>query len=68
MNQRTLCKLNHNVKSSKFDTSWNELDAFVKKLTPAVDDHWYSDVLHMPIAISLRHLRNTIEQRLQQKY
>ena len=40
-----LCKLNGNVKSSKFDTFWNELDTFVKELTPAVDDRWHSVVL-----------------------
>lgn len=38
------------------------------ELNPAVDDRRHSDVPHMPIAISLRHLRATIVQRLETKY
>ena len=63
-----LRKLNRNVKSSKYDTFQDELGVVVEELNPAVDECWHSDVPHMPIAISLCHFRDTIKERLQQKY
>lgn len=63
-----LRKLNGNSNSRIFDTFWNELDDFVNELSPVVDDRRHSSTLHMPVAISLHHLKNTIEQRLQQKF
>lgn len=61
-------KLNGNVKPSKYDVLWDELGVFVKELNPAVEECRHSDVLNMLIVISLRHLRDTIKERLQKKY
>ena len=63
-----LRKLNGNAKSSKFDAFWDELATYIEELNPAVDERRHSQVLHMPVAISLRHLRDTIKERLQQKH
>ena len=63
-----LRSLNGNVKSDMFDVFWNELSLYLEEINPAVDERRHTETLHMPIAISLRHLRDTIIQRLVEKY
>ena len=46
---------------------WDELSAYIEEIHPAVDDQRHSNVLHIPIAISLHHLRDTIKEGLHQK-
>ncbi len=45
------------------DIFWQELSTFLEK-DAAVDERRHSDILHMPAAISIRHLREVIVQRL----
>ena len=63
-----LQKLNGNPKETHFDDLWTELSLFLEEVTPAVDERRHGEVLHMPIAISVRHLRETISERLSQKF
>ena len=60
-------KLNGKPKSSKFDAFWDELRVFVEELTPAVDERRHSDTPHLPVAISLHHLQQSIKERLEKK-
>ena len=55
-----LRKLNGKVKSSAFDPFWDELQVHLDEIIPAVDERRHSATLHMPIAISVRHLRDII--------
>ena len=41
---------------------------FLEEVNPAVDDRRHGEALHMPIAISVRHLREVITERLSQKF
>ena len=50
---------------SQFDSFWAELSSFLEEINPAVDDRRHGETLHMPIAVSIRHLREVIEERLQ---
>ena len=59
--------LNGNPKSTKFDIFWQELSTFLEE-DAAVDERRHSDILHMPAAISIRHLREVIVQRLDLKF
>ena len=59
---------NGNPKSNRFDSFWEELQAYFDEVTPAVDERRHNDVLHMPYAISLCHLREIITERQQQKF
>ena len=63
-----LRKLNGRPKSDVFDDFWNELAIYVQEITPAVDDRRHGEVCHMPIAISIRHLRDMIAERLRKKF
>jgi len=63
-----LQKLNGNLGSTKFDTFWEELALYIEESIPAVDDRWYSDVPHLPFAISLHHLLNIVKIRIEQRY
>ena len=47
---------------------WEELGLYIEELTPAVDDRRHSDVPHMSVAISLRHLLEIVKIRIEQKY
>ena len=47
---------------------WDELSVYLEEVNPTVDDRRHSSVLHMPVAISLCHLRDTVKERLQQKH
>jgi predicted RNA-binding Zn ribbon-like protein len=51
-----------------FDDFWAELSAFLEEINPAVDDRRHGETLHMPVAVSIRHLREVIEERLQLKF
>ena len=59
-------KLNSRPKSGKFDAFWVKLGVYIEELIPAVNDWQHSETTHMPLAISLRHLRQIMEQ-LEQK-
>lgn len=48
-----------------FDDFWKELDTYLQEITPAVDERRHGEV---SIAISVRHLRDMIAERLQQKH
>ena len=61
-------KLNGKPNSTKFDAFWSELSAFLEESTPAVDDWRRGEVLHMPFALSVRHLREEISSRLEKKF
>ena len=63
-----LRKLNGNPKATLFDDFWTELSLFLEELTPAVDDRRHGEVLHMPIAVSVRHLRDVLTERLSLKF
>lgn len=63
-----LRKLNGKVKSTAFDPFWDELQLYLDELNPAVDERRHSTVLHMPIAISIRHLRDIISGCLVLKF
>ena len=51
-----------------FDTFWCELQSYLDEINPAVDERRHGDTLHMPFAISVRHLQEIIFERLQQKF
>ena len=63
-----LRKLNGNPGSSKFNAFWEELGLYIEELTPAVDDRRHSEIPHMPVAISLRHLLDIVRSRIEQKH
>ena len=63
-----LRKLNGNPRSTHFDNFWEELSLFLDEVTPAVDDRRHGEVLHMPIAISVRHLREIIKERFSENF
>jgi len=48
-----LKQLNRKVCSDKFDAFWCELQAYSGEFNLAVDEGWHSDVLQMPMAISI---------------
>ena len=47
---------------------WEELSKFLEEINPAVDDRRHGETLHMPIAVSIRHLREVIIERLMQRF
>ena len=51
-----------------FDSFWSELQTYLDKINLAVDERRHGETLHMPFAISLRHLQEIITERLQQKF
>ena len=63
-----LRKLNGNVRSSKFDDFWSEMQLYFDGLILPVDERRQSTVLHVPVTISIRELRDTISQRLVEKF
>ena len=63
-----LRSLNGKPKSALFDSFWAELSSFLEEINPAVDDCRHGETLHMPIAVSIRHLREVIEERLQLRF
>ena len=63
-----LRKTNGRPNSGAFEQFWQELDAYFNELTLCVDDRRHGDVLHMPIAVSIRDLRETIIKKLEEKH
>ena len=59
-----LRRFNGKVNSDKFDAFWNELQAYLDDLGLAVDERRHSAVLHMPIAVSIRHFQDIISEHL----
>ncbi|CAB4391120.1 unnamed protein product [Rhizophagus irregularis] len=55
---------NNGFKGNKFDIFWNELDMYFNEETPAVDDRRHNTTMHMPLAISIRDLRDIILAKL----
>ena len=53
--------------SNVFDPFWQEVEAYFNELTLCVDDRRHGDILHMPIAISIRDLKDTVAARLEKK-
>ena len=53
--------------SDKFDAFWCEVQAYLDEFNFAVDERRHSDILHMPIAVSIRHLQAIISNRLLSK-
>ena len=52
----------------KFDAFWDELSTYLEEISPAIDDRRHGEVCHMPIVISVRHLRELISLRLLQMF
>ena len=63
-----LREMNGNPKSNAFEAFWNEMSEYLEETTTAVDERRQGDVMHMPLAISIRHLRDIITERLQKKH
>ena len=63
-----LQKLNGNIKVTLFDDFCTELSLFLEEVIPAVDDQRHGEMLHMPIAVSVRHLRDIITEQLSLKF
>jgi len=63
-----LREMNGNPKCTKFDDFWSELEEYLEEITTAVDERRQVDVMHMPLAISIRHLRDVITDQLQKKH
>lgn len=59
-----LRRFNGKAKNCQFDPFWDELQAFLDEVVLAVDERRHGDVLHMPFATSLRHLRDLVHDRL----
>ncbi|RGB32826.1 hypothetical protein C1646_762410 [Rhizophagus diaphanus] len=57
-------RTNNGFKGNKFDIFWNKLDMYFNEETPAVDDRRHDTTMHMPLAISIRDLRDIILARL----
>ena len=62
-----LREMNGNLHSAKFDAFWSELGEYLEEIMTAVDERRQKDVMHMPLAISVRHLQEIIVERLQGK-
>ena len=60
--------LRKTAKSTKSEKFWEEMQSYFDETTLAVDERRHSEVLHMPFAISLRHLRELITTRLNEKF
>ena len=63
-----LRKANGSTKSTKFEKFWEEMQSYFDETTLAVNERRHSEVLHMPFAISLRHLKELITTRLNEKF
>ena len=58
-----LRRANGKPNSTIFDKFWDELQAYFDEMTLAVDERRHGDVLHMPLAISIRQLQEVIVER-----
>ena len=57
-----LRKLNGKPNSTMFDEFWHELQLYMDEVNLAVDERRHGDVLHMPLAISIRNLQEIVAQ------
>ena len=62
-----LRRANGNPQSAIFYVFWQQLQDYLDEIT-AVDERRYGDVLHMPLAISVRYLQELIKKRLKEKF
>ena len=62
-----LRKSNDNPHSTIFYSFCQELQHYLKEAT-AVDERRHSEALHMPIAISVRHLHELIKESVEEKF
>ena len=51
-------ELNGNPKSTRFDVFWDEVAQYLEDSTMALDERRHTAVMHMPIAISVRNLKD----------
>lgn len=58
-----LRQTNPKANSSAFDKFWYELQAYSDETTLAMDERRHGDVLHMPLAVSIRQLQKVITDR-----
>jgi len=63
-----LRQMNGNPKATTFDVFWQELQLYLDEVTLAVDERRHGNILHMPLAISIRNLREIITARLKEKF
>lgn len=61
-----LRRCNGKPNTTLFDVFWQELQSFLDEIDPAVDERRHGGTLHMPFAVSIRHLREIVEERLKQ--
>ena len=59
-----LRSVNGKAKCNVFDLFWDELKLYLDETTLAVDERRHGEVMHMPFAISIRHLCDVITERL----
>ena len=59
-----LSRLNGRVTIDKFDLFCDELQVYLDELGLAVDERRHPGVLHLPIAVSIYHLRDIISEHL----
>ena len=62
-----LRKNNGKVESS-FDEFWEELQKYLDELVTPVNERRHGDTMYLPIAISVRDLRERIEERLLKRF
>ena len=62
-----LRRANGKPNSTIFDKFWEELQAYFDETPLAVDERRHGDVLHMPLAISIRQLQEVVTERLKKK-
>ncbi len=62
-----LRQANGHPNSNAFDPFWHEVDAYFNEITLCVDERRHGDVLHMPVALSIRDLKDMVTRRLEEK-
>ena len=63
-----LRRTNGKPNSTIFDEFWDELQSYLDEIILAVDERRHGDVMHMPFAVSIRHLLELITERLKSKH
>ena len=63
-----LRRMNGKPNSTIFNTVLQELQLYLDETNLAVDERRHRDVLHMPLAILIRNLQETIASRLNEKF
>ncbi|CAG8533354.1 17703_t:CDS:2, partial [Gigaspora rosea] len=62
-----MCK-NNGFKGTKFDKFWNEIDSYFNENLLSVHERHHSDILYLPSFISVRDLRESIVEQLENKH